>query len=102
MLAAKYRHKFINIHPLADDDGRICHLILNAILLKQGRNLLCLLNLYDYRIQPAICRLAHRCILVAGEGWVQIYIYVSVVKVPCSISQPQTLGPRNAKKGIEP
>jgi Fic family protein len=34
MLAAKYCHKFINIHPFLDGNGRTCRLILNAILLK--------------------------------------------------------------------
>lgn len=33
-LAAKYCHKFVNIHPFLDGNGRICRLILNAILLK--------------------------------------------------------------------
>ena len=33
MLAAKYRHKFVNIHPFIDGNGRTCRLILNAILL---------------------------------------------------------------------
>lgn len=34
MLAAKYCHKFVNIHPFLDGNGRTCRLILNAILLK--------------------------------------------------------------------
>lgn len=33
-LAAKYCHKFVNIHPFLDGNGRTCRLILNAILLK--------------------------------------------------------------------
>ncbi len=33
-LAAKYCHKFVNIHPFIDGNGRTCRLILNAILLK--------------------------------------------------------------------
>ncbi|THX50697.1 Fic-domain-containing protein [Aureobasidium pullulans] len=33
-LAAKYCHKFVNIHPFADGNGRTCRLILNAILAK--------------------------------------------------------------------
>ncbi|KEQ72674.1 Fic-domain-containing protein [Aureobasidium namibiae CBS 147.97] len=33
MLAAKYCHKFVNIHPFVDGNGRTCRLILNAILL---------------------------------------------------------------------
>jgi Fic family protein len=33
MLAAKYCHKFVNIHPFVDGNGRACRLILNAILL---------------------------------------------------------------------
>ncbi|KAJ4251941.1 hypothetical protein NW762_011241 [Fusarium torreyae] len=38
-LAAKYCHIFVNIHPFADGNGRICRLILNAILFKYGRSL---------------------------------------------------------------
>ena len=34
MLATKYCHKFVNIHPFVDGNGRTCRLILNAILLK--------------------------------------------------------------------
>jgi Fic family protein len=33
MLATKYCHKFVNIHPFVDGNGRTCRLILNAILL---------------------------------------------------------------------
>jgi len=33
MLATKYCHKFVNIHPFIDGNGRTCRLILNAILL---------------------------------------------------------------------
>lgn len=33
-LAAKYSHIFVNIHPFEDGNGRMCRLILNAILLK--------------------------------------------------------------------
>lgn len=33
-LAAKYCHKFVNIHPFLDGNGRVCRLLLNAILLK--------------------------------------------------------------------
>lgn len=33
-LAAKYCHKFVNIHPFLDGNGRTCRLILNTILLK--------------------------------------------------------------------
>ncbi|KAH0279578.1 Fic-domain-containing protein, partial [Aureobasidium melanogenum] len=34
VLAAKYCHKFINIHPFVDGNGRICLLILNILLFK--------------------------------------------------------------------
>jgi prophage maintenance system killer protein len=34
MLAAKYCDRFVNIHPFRDGNGRMCRLILNAILLK--------------------------------------------------------------------
>jgi Fic family protein len=33
MLAVKYCHKFVNLHPFVDGNGRTCRLILNAILL---------------------------------------------------------------------
>ncbi|EME79899.1 uncharacterized protein MYCFIDRAFT_198278 [Pseudocercospora fijiensis CIRAD86] len=33
-LAAKYCDRFVNIHPFKDGNGRMCRLILNAILLK--------------------------------------------------------------------
>lgn len=42
MLAAKYCHIFVNIHPFVDGNGRMCRLILNAILLKFGNVLVCL------------------------------------------------------------
>lgn len=35
-LAAKYCHKFVNIHPFADGNGRMCRLTLSALLLKDG------------------------------------------------------------------
>ncbi|CAG8112225.1 unnamed protein product [Penicillium olsonii] len=41
-LAAKYAHIFINIHPFIDGNGRMCRLILNAMLLKFGSFLVCL------------------------------------------------------------
>ena len=34
MLAAKYCDRFVNIHPFKDGNGRMCRLILNAILIK--------------------------------------------------------------------
>lgn len=34
MLAAKYHDRFVNIHPFADANGRMCRIILNAILIK--------------------------------------------------------------------
>lgn len=34
LLAAKYCHKFINIHPFIDGNGRMCRLILNILLFK--------------------------------------------------------------------
>ena len=34
MLASKYCHKLVNIHPFLDGNGRMCRLLLNAILLK--------------------------------------------------------------------
>lgn len=36
MLAAKYSHIFVNIHPFLDGNGRMSRLILNSILLKLG------------------------------------------------------------------
>ena len=34
MLASKYCHQFVNIHPFVDGNGRMCRLILNVLLLK--------------------------------------------------------------------
>ncbi|KAH0371540.1 hypothetical protein KCU65_g1764, partial [Aureobasidium melanogenum] len=34
VLSAKYCHKFVNIHPFADGNGRMCRLILNILLFK--------------------------------------------------------------------
>ncbi|KAL8396694.1 hypothetical protein RB594_003674 [Gaeumannomyces avenae] len=41
-LAAKMCHKFVNIHPFIDGNGRTCRLILNAILIKYAGALVCL------------------------------------------------------------
>lgn len=41
-LAAKYSHTFVNIHPFVDGNGRVCRLILNAILLKYSGVLVCI------------------------------------------------------------
>ncbi|KLO79117.1 uncharacterized protein LW93_2482 [Fusarium fujikuroi] len=35
-LASKYCHKFVNIHPFGDGNGRMCRLILNTLLIKYG------------------------------------------------------------------
>jgi len=32
VLASKYCHKFVNIHPFLDGDGRMCRLIMNGLL----------------------------------------------------------------------
>lgn len=40
-LSAKYCHKFVNIHPFADGNGRTCRLVLNARLLKYCGLLVC-------------------------------------------------------------
>ncbi|KAH7260445.1 fido domain-containing protein [Fusarium solani] len=42
VLAAKYCHVFVNIHPFLDGNGRTCRLILNAILLKYGGTIVCI------------------------------------------------------------
>ncbi|KAG2170825.1 hypothetical protein VTO58DRAFT_105269 [Aureobasidium pullulans] len=34
VLAAKYCHKFVNIHPFADGNGRMCRSIMNVLLFK--------------------------------------------------------------------
>ena len=34
MLAAKFCDRFVNIHPFRDGNGRMCRLILNAVLIK--------------------------------------------------------------------
>ncbi|KAL5616086.1 hypothetical protein FOBRF1_004834 [Fusarium oxysporum] len=35
-LASKYCHRFVNIHPFGDGNGRTCRLILNTLLIKYG------------------------------------------------------------------
>ncbi|KAK3320553.1 fido domain-containing protein [Cercophora scortea] len=42
VLAAKYCHKFVNIHPFLDGNGRMCRLVLNALLLKYAGFVVCL------------------------------------------------------------
>ncbi|OOQ88718.1 hypothetical protein PEBR_11160 [Penicillium brasilianum] len=42
VLAAKYTHIFVNIHPFLDGNGRMCRLILNSMLLKFGSFIVCL------------------------------------------------------------
>jgi fido (protein-threonine AMPylation protein) len=49
--SAKYCHNFVNIHPFLDGNGRTCRLILNAMLLKYGGNLVCLGEQGDDRRQ---------------------------------------------------
>lgn len=49
--SAKYCHNFVNIHPFLDGNGRTCRLILNAMLLKYGGNLVCLGEQGDDRKQ---------------------------------------------------
>ncbi|RGP65936.1 hypothetical protein FLONG3_9068 [Fusarium longipes] len=42
LIASKYCHKFVNIHPFADGNGRMCRLILNALLLKYSGGIVCI------------------------------------------------------------
>ncbi|KAJ5713867.1 uncharacterized protein N7483_011048 [Penicillium malachiteum] len=48
-IAAKYAHIFVNIHPFLDGNGRMCRLILNALLLKLGSFLVCIGETEDDR-----------------------------------------------------
>lgn len=41
-LASKYCHQFVNIHPFADGNGRMCRLVLNALLLRFGFGVICI------------------------------------------------------------
>lgn len=40
-LAARYCHRFVNIHPFSDGNGRVCRLLLNTLLLKFAGNVVC-------------------------------------------------------------
>ncbi|THY28822.1 hypothetical protein D6D01_03756 [Aureobasidium pullulans] len=50
VLAAKYCHKFVNIHPFADGNGRMCRLILNVLLFKYT-GVFCVLGHDDQGVQ---------------------------------------------------
>ncbi|THW56533.1 hypothetical protein D6D20_08647 [Aureobasidium pullulans] len=50
VLAAKYCHKFVNIHPFADGNGRMCRLIMNVLLFKYT-GVLCVLGNDDQGVQ---------------------------------------------------
>ncbi|THY57555.1 hypothetical protein D6C98_03399 [Aureobasidium pullulans] len=50
VLAAKYCHKFVNIHPFADGNGRMCRLIMNVLLFKYT-GILCVLGNDDQGVQ---------------------------------------------------
>jgi Fic family protein len=41
-LASKYCHQFVNIHPFGDGNGRMCRLVLNALLLRFGFGIVCI------------------------------------------------------------
>jgi Fic family protein len=41
-LASKYCHRFVNIHPFGDGNGRMCRLVLNALLLRFGFGIVCI------------------------------------------------------------
>lgn len=42
LLASKYCHEFVNIHPFGDGNGRMCRLILNSLLLKYSGGIVCI------------------------------------------------------------
>ncbi|KAF4343255.1 hypothetical protein FBEOM_2846 [Fusarium beomiforme] len=42
VLASKYCHEFVNIHPFGDGSGRMCRLILNTLLLKYSGGIVCI------------------------------------------------------------
>ena len=44
LVASKYCHEFVNIHPFADGNGRMCRLILNTLLLKYSGVIVCIGN----------------------------------------------------------
>ncbi|KAM0217791.1 hypothetical protein ACHAPA_001338 [Fusarium lateritium] len=41
-LASEYCHRFVNIHPFGDGNGRMCRLILNALLLRFDLGVVCI------------------------------------------------------------
>lgn len=50
VLAAKYCHKFVNIHPFEDGNGRMCRLIMNVLLFKYT-GVFCVLGNDDQGVQ---------------------------------------------------
>ncbi|THW83872.1 hypothetical protein D6D18_07986 [Aureobasidium pullulans] len=50
VLAAKYCHKFVNIHPFEDGNGRMCRLIMDVLLFKYT-GVLCVLGNDDQGVQ---------------------------------------------------
>ncbi|CAD0086537.1 unnamed protein product [Aureobasidium vineae] len=50
VLAAKYCHKFVNIHPFVDGNGRTCRLILNVLVFKYT-GMLCVLGENEQAVQ---------------------------------------------------
>ncbi|THX12256.1 hypothetical protein D6D13_04222 [Aureobasidium pullulans] len=66
VLAAKYCHKFVNIHSFADGNGRMCRLIMNVLLFKYT-GIFCVLGNDDQGVQDYLT------VAVRGGEAVQVW-----------------------------
>ena len=48
-LAARYKHRFVNIHPFMDGNGRMCRILMNALLLRSAGHF-CAFGLDDAKL----------------------------------------------------
>lgn len=54
-LAAKFCHKLVNIHPFLDGNGRMCRLLLNAVLMKHIGIMIVIGNAGENDVEQYLC-----------------------------------------------